>query len=208
VIWSQVSVGSIVQERSPSISWAGGDEQVSVGPNRGYSRMQHLSWSWSASSTSAPTKCSIATGQIAPAQLPPNPKVPYTTQPNGCVDDSVNYRSALIREGSHRWDQAGKKQAEAPPRKDGRMIGDWASVSTLARFGRTTSASRRLSPLRAFSLLRQLQGANCNSGYLRTARWLLPRFGSARPGTRNTSLRKCPPPTQHSPDYTDRTGFR
>ena len=91
-----------------------------VGPNRGYSRMQHL-WFLERVIDICGHALGIPTDEMRMRNYIRPEEFPYTT-PNGCVYDSGNYPEMLeIAKKLIGWDEWKKKQNAA--REEGRMIG-------------------------------------------------------------------------------------
>lgn len=154
VIWSQVFCG-VYRFRNARIDFSQTvTNKCPVGPNRGYSRMQHL---WFERLVDI---CAHEIG-IAPDEMRLRNYIlpgefPYTT-PNGCVYDSGDYPRMLdLAKKLIGWDDWKKKQAEA--RKQGRMIG--IGIGTTLDSGTNNfGQSQIINPYAPFS--GNSQGANC-----------------------------------------------
>ncbi len=122
VIWSQVFPGCY-RFRNARIDFTQAvTNKCPVGPNRGYSRMQHL-WFLErvidicAHELRIPADEMRLRNYIGPEQFP------YTT-PNGCIYDSGNYPKMLqMAKELVDWDRWKRVQAEERKKKDGRSIG-------------------------------------------------------------------------------------
>jgi CO/xanthine dehydrogenase Mo-binding subunit len=91
-----------------------------VGPNRGYSRMQHL-WFMERVLDLCGHSLAIPTDEMRVRNYIRKKEMPYTT-PNGCVYDSGDYAGMLaMAKNLIGWDDWKKRQAAA--RKQGRWIG-------------------------------------------------------------------------------------
>jgi CO/xanthine dehydrogenase Mo-binding subunit len=91
-----------------------------VGPNRGYSRMQHL-WFLERVIDICGHQLGIPADEMRLRNYIRTEEFPYTT-PNGCVYDSGNYaRMLTIAKGLVGWDGWKAKQIEA--RQEGRFLG-------------------------------------------------------------------------------------
>ncbi len=120
IIWAQVLPGAY-RLRNMRIDFSQAcTNKCPVGPNRGYSRMQHL-WFLErvidicSHTLKIPADTMRLRNYIRPGEFP------YTT-PNGCVYDSGNYPRMLeIAQNLIGWDEWKKKQKKA--REEGRMIG-------------------------------------------------------------------------------------
>jgi CO/xanthine dehydrogenase Mo-binding subunit len=120
IIWAQVLPGAY-RLRNMRIDFSQTvTNKCPVGPNRGYSRMQHL-WFLERVIDICGHSLGIPTDVIRMRNyIQPN-EFPYTT-PNGCVFDSGNYPEMLrIAKNLVGWDDWKKKQAAA--REEGRLIG-------------------------------------------------------------------------------------
>lgn len=91
-----------------------------VGPNRGYSRLQHL-WFLERVVDICAHELDIAPDEMRLRNYIRPEEFPYTT-PNGCVYDSGNYPRMLeVGKKLIGWDDWRRKQQDA--RKEGRLIG-------------------------------------------------------------------------------------
>ncbi|MGH9861838.1 MAG: xanthine dehydrogenase family protein molybdopterin-binding subunit, partial [Candidatus Acidiferrales bacterium] len=91
-----------------------------VGPNRGYSRMQHL-WFLERVVDLCGHALGIPTDEMRRRNYIPAEEFPYTT-PNGCVYDSGNYARMLeLAQARLGWDDWQEKQRQA--RAEGRLVG-------------------------------------------------------------------------------------
>ena len=120
VIWSQVFSGAYRFKNAHIDFSQVVTNKCPVGPNRGYSRMQHL-WFLErivdicAHELGIPADVMRMRNYVRPEEFP------YTT-PNGCIYDSGNYPGMLeLAKKLIDYDGWRKKQAEA--RKQGKMIG-------------------------------------------------------------------------------------
>ena len=155
VIWSQVFPG-VYRFKNARIDFTQAvTNKCPVGPNRGYSRMQHL-WFLErvvdicAHALGVPADEMRLRNYIRPEEFP------YTT-PNGCIYDSGNYPKMLeIAKNLIVWDSWKKKQSEA--RKEGRMVG--IGIGTTLDSGTNNfGQSQIVNPGAPFS--GNSQGANC-----------------------------------------------
>ncbi|HEV8692978.1 MAG TPA: molybdopterin cofactor-binding domain-containing protein, partial [Lysobacter sp.] len=120
VIWSQVFPG-VYRFRNARIDFTQVvTNKCPVGPNRGYSRMQHL-WFLERIADICAYQLGIPADEMRLRNYIRPEEFPYTT-PNGCIYDSGNYPAMLdLAKKLIGWDEWKRKQAEA--RKEGRMIG-------------------------------------------------------------------------------------
>ncbi len=120
VIWSQVFPG-VYRFRNAHIDFTQVvTNKCPVGPNRGYSRMQHL-WFLERVIDICAHELEIPADEIRMRNYIRPEEFPYTT-PNGCVYDSGNYPAMLaMAKKLIDYDGWRKKQAEA--QKERRMIG-------------------------------------------------------------------------------------
>ncbi|HZQ92487.1 MAG TPA: xanthine dehydrogenase family protein molybdopterin-binding subunit [Terriglobales bacterium] len=120
VIWSQVFPG-VYRFRNARIDFSQVvTNKCPVGPNRGYSRMQHL-WFLERVVDICGHELGIPADEMRRRNYIRAEEFPYTT-PNGCVYDSGNYAAMLaLAQKLIGWDDWKKKQAAA--RAEGRMIG-------------------------------------------------------------------------------------
>jgi len=155
VIWSQVFCG-VYRFRNARIDFSQAvTNKCPVGPNRGYSRMQHL-WFLERVVDICAHELGIAPDEMRLRNYIRPEEFPYTT-PNGCVYDSGNYPK-MLEVGKQRisWDDWKKKQADA--RKEGRMIG--IGIGTTLDSGTNNfGQSQIINPYAPFS--GNSQGANC-----------------------------------------------
>ncbi|MFZ3342661.1 MAG: xanthine dehydrogenase family protein molybdopterin-binding subunit [Terriglobales bacterium] len=155
VIWSQVFCG-VYRFRNARIDfWQAVTNKCPVGPNRGYSRMQHL-WFLERVVDICAHELGIAPDEMRLRNYIRPEEFPYTT-PNGCVYDSGNYPKMLeVAKELIGWDAWREKQADA--RKDGRMIG--IGIGTTLDSGTNNfGQSQIVNPYAPFS--GNSQGANC-----------------------------------------------
>ena len=120
VIWSQVFAG-VYRFKNARIDFSQAvTNKCPVGPNRGYSRMQHL-WFLERVLDICAHQLGIPADEMRLQNYIRPEEFPYTT-PNGCIYDSGNYPKMLqIAKSLIGWDDCKKKQAEA--RQQGRLIG-------------------------------------------------------------------------------------
>ena len=120
VIWSQVFPG-VYRFKNARIDFMQAvTNKCPVGPNRGYSRMQHL-WFLERVVDICGHELGIPTDEIRLRNYIRPEEFPYTT-PNGCVYDSGNYpRMLQVAKARIVWDEWKSKQLTA--RKEGRLIG-------------------------------------------------------------------------------------
>ncbi len=99
-----------------SISYRPSRNKCPVGPNRGYSRMQHL-WFLERIVDICGHEIGIAPDEMRLRNYIRPEEFPYTT-PNGCVYDSGNYPKMLeVAKDLIGWDDWKKKQVEARKRR-------------------------------------------------------------------------------------------
>src|SRR5258705_8242999 len=120
VIWSQVFPG-VYRFKDARIDFSQAvTNKCPVGPNRGYSRMQHL-WFLERVVDICAHELRIPADEMRLRNYIRPDEFPYTT-PNGCIYDSGNYPKMmkLAKEliGGNEWK---RKQADA--RKEGRLMG-------------------------------------------------------------------------------------
>jgi CO/xanthine dehydrogenase Mo-binding subunit len=155
VIWSQVFPG-VYRFKNARIDFTQAvTNKCPVGPNRGYSRMQHL-WFLERVVDICGHELGIAADEIRLRNYIRPEEFPYTT-PNGCVYDSGNY-PRMLRVAKERvgWDEWKKKQLAA--RKEGRFIG--IGIGTTLDSGTNNfGQSQIVNPGAPFS--GNSQGANC-----------------------------------------------
>jgi len=155
VIWSQVFCGVYRFKNARIDFWQAVTNKCPVGPNRGYSRMQHL-WFLERVVDICAHEIGIAPDEMRLRNYIRPEEFPYTTS-NGCVYDSGNYPKMLeVAKDLIGWDGWKKKQAEA--RKEGRMIG--IGIGTTLDSGTNNfGQSQIINPYAPFS--GNSQGANC-----------------------------------------------
>lgn len=155
VIWSQVFCGVYRFKNARIDFWQAVTNKCPVGPNRGYSRMQHL-WFLERVIDICAHEIGIPADEIRLRNYIRPEEFPYTT-PNGCVYDSGNYPKMLeVAKEKIGWDAWKKKQMEA--RKDGRMVG--IGIGTTLDSGTNNfGQSQIINPYAPFS--GNSQGANC-----------------------------------------------
>ena len=155
VIWSQVFPG-VYRFKNARIDFSQAvTNKCPVGPNRGYSRMQHL-WFLERVVDICAHELGIPPDEMRLRNYIRPEEFPYTT-PNGCVYDSGDYPKMLqVAKGLIGWDDWKKKQAEA--RKQGRVIG--IGIGTTLDSGTNNfGQSQIVNPGAPFS--GNSQGANC-----------------------------------------------
>jgi len=155
VIWSQVFPG-VYRFKNARIDFTQAvTNKCPVGPNRGYSRMQHL-WFLERVVDICAHELGIAPDEMRLRNYIRPEEFPYTT-PNGCVYDSGNYPKMLeIAKNLIGWDSWKKKQTEA--RKQGRLVG--IGIGTTLDSGTNNfGQSQIVNPGAPFS--GNSQGANC-----------------------------------------------
>jgi len=120
VIWSQVFPG-VYRFKNAKIDFTQVvTNKCPVGPNRGYSRMQHL-WFLERVCDICAHELKIPADEMRLRNYIRPEEMPYTT-PNGCIYDSGNYPKMLeTAKKLIGWDEWKRKQAEG--RKEGRLIG-------------------------------------------------------------------------------------
>jgi len=157
VIWSQVFCGVYRFKNARIDFWQAVTNKCPVGPNRGYSRMQHL-WFLERVVDICAHELGIAPDEMRLRNYIRPEEFPYTT-PNGCVYDSGNYPKMLeVAKDLIGWDGWKKKQAEARREKEGRMIG--IGIGTTLDSGTNNfGQSQIINPYAPFS--GNSQGANC-----------------------------------------------
>ena len=155
VIWAQVFPG-VYRFRNARIDFSQAvTNKCPVGPNRGYSRMQHL-WFLERVVDICAHKLGIPADEMRLRNYIRPEEFPYTT-PNGCVYDSGNYPKMLeIAKEKIGWDDWKKKQAAA--RAERRWIG--IGIGTTLDSGTNNfGQSQIVNPYAPFS--GNSQGANC-----------------------------------------------
>ena len=155
VIWSQVVPG-VYRVKNLRIDFTQAvTNKCPVGPNRGYSRMQHL-WFLERVVDICAHELGIAADEMRMRNYIRPEEFPYTT-PNGCVYDSGNYPKMLqMAKDLIDWDGWRKKQAEW--RQQGRWIG-MGIGTTLDSGTNNFGQSQIVNPNAPFS--GNSQGANC-----------------------------------------------
>ena len=120
VIWSQVFPG-VYRFRNARIEFSQAvTNKCPVGPNRGYSRMQHL-WFLERVIDICAHELGISADEMRLRNYIRPEEFPYTT-PNGCIYDSGNYPKMLeVAKKLIGWEAWKAKQATA--RKQGRILG-------------------------------------------------------------------------------------
>src|SRR5579864_1600222 len=120
VIWSQVFPG-VYRFRNARIDFTQAvTNKCPVGPNRGYSRMQHL-WFLERVIDICAHELGIPADEIRLRNYIRPEQFPYTT-PNGCIYDSGNY-PAMLAKAKRLIDYEGWRRKQADARRQGRMIG-------------------------------------------------------------------------------------
>ena len=155
VIWSQVFAG-VYRFKSARIDFTQAvTNKCPVGPNRGYSRMQHL-WFLERVVDICAHELKIPSDEMRLRNYVRPEEFPYTT-PNGCVYDSGNYPKMLeVAKKLIGWDEWKKKQEKV--RADGRLIG--IGIGTTLDSGTNNfGQSQIVNPGAPFS--GNSQGANC-----------------------------------------------
>jgi len=155
VIWSQVFPG-VYRFKNARIDFTQAvTNKCPVGPNRGYSRMQHL-WFLERVVDICAHEIGIPADEMRLRNYIQPEEFPYTT-PNGCVYDSGDYPKMLeIAKQLIGWDGWKKKQAGL--RKEGRLIG--IGIGTTLDSGTNNfGQSQIVNPGAPFS--GNSQGANC-----------------------------------------------
>ena len=155
VIWAQVVPG-VYRFKNVRIDFTQVvTNKCPVGPNRGYSRMQHL-WFLERVVDICAHELGIAPDEMRLRNYIRPEEFPYTT-PNGCVYDSGNYPKMLeVAKKRIGWDEWKKKQAAA--RKEGRLVG--IGIGTTLDSGTNNfGQSQIINPGLPYS--GNSQGANC-----------------------------------------------
>jgi len=157
VIWSQVFCGVYRFKNARIDFWQAVTNKCPVGPNRGYSRMQHL-WFLERVVDICAHEIGVAPDEMRLRNYIRPEEFPYTT-PNGCVYDSGDYPKMLeVAKDLIGWDNWKRKQAEARNEKDGRIIG--IGIGTTLDSGTNNfGQSQIINPYAPFS--GNSQGANC-----------------------------------------------
>ncbi len=155
VIWAQVFPG-VYRFKNARIDFSQAvTNKCPVGPNRGYSRMQHL-WFLERIVDICAHELGLPADEMRLRNYIRPEEFPYTT-PNGCVYDSGDY-AKMLRAGKERigWDDWKKKQAAA--RKEGRLMG--IGIGTTLDSGTNNFGQCQIvNPQAPFS--GNSQGANC-----------------------------------------------
>ncbi|HKS72956.1 MAG TPA: molybdopterin cofactor-binding domain-containing protein, partial [Terriglobales bacterium] len=155
VIWSQVFPG-VYRFKNARIDFSQAvTNKCPVGPNRGYSRMQHL-WFLERVLDICAHELNIPADEMRLRNYIRKEEFPYTT-PNGCVYDSGDY-AGMLQLAKHLigWDEWKKKQAAA--RAEGRWLG--IGIGTTLDSGTNNfGQSQIVNPGAPFS--GNSQGANC-----------------------------------------------
>ena len=155
VIWAQVFPG-VYRFRNARIDFSQAvTNKCPVGPNRGYSRMQHL-WFLERVVDICAHQLGIAPDEMRLRNYIRPEEFPYTT-PNGCVYDSGNYPKMLqVAKEQIGWEDWKQKQAAA--RAEGRWLG--IGIGTTLDSGTNNfGQSQIVNPNAPFS--GNSQGANC-----------------------------------------------
>ena len=155
VIWSQVFPG-VYRFKNARIDFTQAvTNKCPVGPNRGYSRMQHL-WFLERVVDMCAHELGISADEMRLRNYIRPEEFPYTT-PNGCVYDSGNYSKMLeLAKKLIHWESWKAKQADW--RKQGRLIG--IGIGTTLDSGTNNfGQSQIVNPGAPFS--GNSQGANC-----------------------------------------------
>jgi len=155
VIWAQVFPG-VYRFRNARIDFSQAvTNKCPVGPNRGYSRMQHL-WFLERVVDICAHQLDIPADEMRLRNYIRPEEFPYTT-PNGCVYDSGNYPKMLqVAKEQIGWENWKKRQAAA--RAEGRWMG--IGIGTTLDSGTNNfGQSQIVNPNAPFS--GNSQGANC-----------------------------------------------
>jgi CO/xanthine dehydrogenase Mo-binding subunit len=155
VIWSQVYPG-VYRFKNARIDFTQTmTNKCPVGPNRGYSRMQHL-WFLERVIDICAHELGIPADEMRLRNYIRRDEFPYTT-PNGCIYDSGDYAKMLgLAKELIGWDEWKGKQAE------GRVQGKWIGIgigTTLDSGTNNFGQSQIINPYAPFS--GNSQGANC-----------------------------------------------
>jgi CO/xanthine dehydrogenase Mo-binding subunit len=155
VIWSQVFPG-VYRFKNARIDFTQAvTNKCPVGPNRGYSRMQHL-WFLERVIDICGHELGIPSDEIRLRNYIRAEEFPYTT-PNGCVYDSGNY-SKMLQVAKERIGWDGWKRKQDAARAEGRLIG--IGIGTTLDSGTNNfGQSQIINPSAPFS--GNSQGANC-----------------------------------------------
>ena len=155
VIWAQVFPG-VYRFRNARIDFSQAvTNKCPVGPNRGYSRMQHL-WFLERVIDICAHQLGIPPDEMRLRNYIRPEEFPYTT-PNGCVYDSGDYPKMLqVAKDQIGWEEWKQKQAAA--RAEGRWMG--IGIGTTLDSGTNNfGQSQIVNPNAPFS--GNSQGANC-----------------------------------------------
>jgi CO/xanthine dehydrogenase Mo-binding subunit len=155
VIWSQVFAG-VYRFKTARIDFTQAvTNKCPVGPNRGYSRMQHL-WFLERIVDICAHQLKIPADEMRLRNYVRPEEFPYTT-PNGCIYDSGNYPKMMeVAKKLIGWEEWKKKQEKA--RAAGRLIG--IGIGTTLDSGTNNfGQSQIVNPGAPFS--GNSQGANC-----------------------------------------------
>ena len=155
VIWSQVFPG-VYRFKNARIDFTQVvTNKCPVGPNRGYSRMQHL-WFLERVVDICAHELGISPDEMRLRNYIRPQEFPYTT-PNGCVYDSGDYPRMLeVAKARIGWDEWKTKQVAA--RKEGRLLG--IGIGTTLDSGTNNfGQSQIVNPGLPYS--GNSQGANC-----------------------------------------------
>jgi CO/xanthine dehydrogenase Mo-binding subunit len=155
VIWAQVFPG-VYRFRNARIDFSQAvTNKCPVGPNRGYSRMQHL-WFLERVIDICAHQLGIPADEMRLRNYIRPEEFPYTT-PNGCVYDSGDYPKMLqVAKDQIGWEEWKQKQAAA--RAEGRWMG--IGIGTTLDSGTNNfGQSQIVNPNAPFS--GNSQGANC-----------------------------------------------
>src|SRR5262245_44165989 len=154
-IWAQVLPGAYRFKHARIQFTQAVTNKCPVGPNRGYSRMQHL-WFLERVVDICAHELKIPSDEMRLRNYVRPEEFPYTT-PNGCVYDSGNYPKMLeVAKKLIGWDEWKKKQEKV--RADGRLFG--IGIGTTLDSGTNNfGQSQIVNPGAPFS--GNSQGANC-----------------------------------------------
>ena len=155
VIWAQVFAG-VYRFKNARIDFSQAvTNKCPVGPNRGYSRMQHL-WFLERVVDICAHELGVPADEMRLRNYLRPEEFPYTT-PNGCVYDSGNYPKMLeVAKARIGWNEWKEKQAQA--RRHGRWIG--IGIGTTLDSGTNNfGQSQIVNPALPYS--GNSQGANC-----------------------------------------------
>jgi CO/xanthine dehydrogenase Mo-binding subunit len=155
VIWAQVFPG-VYRFRNARIDFSQAvTNKCPVGPNRGYSRMQHL-WFLERIVDICAHQLGIPPDEMRLRNYIRPEEFPYTT-PNGCVYDSGNYPK-MLQVAKERIDWENWKEKQTAARAEGRWLG--IGIGTTLDSGTNNfGQSQIVNPNAPFS--GNSQGANC-----------------------------------------------